>query len=694
MPRLPDYTSIPSAQVTPIAATPASDPTSEIQAQALGTAGAALSDAGEQVYVQRTNLARAKAANSLLDHQIAVESATNDLARKVQTGEVPYEQAKQQWEDTVSKIQPETPQYLDQVGAQNLKKGAERNTFTQGLRMNEVVQNAQSQDFKDQFGQALDSLGKLAGMPNANIADINAKADGFKPLARKAGVPEGVIDKALQDFKDQNWLNNAQQVAMESKDSMPDLKQLEHDLTDEDGFYAGKLDTNKRNAVLRTVTNDRLILENKLERAQEKREAAGQRALYQMDTQISSGVPATAAMWDNWQHVVKGTEAAAEFQQRMDDESKVQTVLRQPIDQQIKYVQDKQAAIDSGGGSLRDVANLQRLNHAVQQNVALMQQQPLVFNAQRTGQDTPALDFTQLSDPNGASQVGSQLQDRMTTIMAMRKQYGNQIPIRPLLPQEAAQLSASLNSASPDDAAQLFGALRNAAGDDAAFKGIMQQIAPDSPIKALAGLLTAKQRDLTLATHWFKPNDVAGSGNVASTLLQGDALLNPTKTQKGEDGKPTGKIFLPETTQLQADFQDRVGDAFAGRPAAAETAFQAVQAYYVGKAAQTGRLASSKADIDSSLVKESITAVLGNVVNFNGSGSVLAPWGMAEADFQDKAYAALERAGKAAKFDEAGIAGLHNVGLRNIGDGTYYAMQGNNFVKDAKGNPMIISVAP
>ena len=692
MPRLPDFTAFGARPVSTVAAAQAQDSSGQVQAQATGQLGDALSNVAEQVYVQRTNLARAQAANALLDHEIAVKTATQDLEEKVQRGEVPYQNAKQQFEDTVTKIQPPQVQYLDPVAQQNLKKGAERNIFTEGLRMNEVVQQAERNDFKDQFASNLDKLGKLAGMPDADIDQINAKADAFAPLARKAGIPQPLIDKEIQDFKDRNWLNNAMQVSMQSKDSMPDLKQLEHDLTDSDGFYAGKLDTDKRNAVLQKVVNDRLILENRQERLQEKREAAGQRALLQMDTQIASGVPATAAMWANWQTTVKGTEAAPDFQQRMADETAVQQVLRKPIDEQLKFIQDKESTLESQGGSLRDLANLNRLKGAVQQNVKLMQQEPLIFDASRTGRDVEPINLTQLGDPNANVQISQQIQDRVTTLTAMRKQYGNQVPLRPLLPQEAAQLTSALNSAQPDQQAQIFGALRNAAGDDASFKGMMQQIAPDAPIKALAGMLSSKQRNLTLATHWFSPNDVAPSGDVASTMLQGEALLNPTKAQKGEDGKPSKGLFLPETTQLQADFQDRVGDAFAGRPGAAETAFQAVQAYYVGKAAQTGRLAASKQDIDSGLVKEAITATLGNVVDFNGRGSVLAPWGMTAGDFQDKAYAALTAAGKAHGLDEAGAAALHNVGLKNIGDGTYYAMQGRNFVKDAKGNPIVITL--
>lgn len=693
MPRLPDYTAIGPRPVTQAAAAPAADSSGTIAAQSMVQAGAALSDIADQAYVHRTNLARAQATNALLDHEIQVKSATQDIIRQVQTGDLPYAQAKQTWEETVSKMTPAQPQYLDEVAAQNLKKGAERTVFDQGLVVNHIVQQAEANDFKDQFTDNLDKLGKLAGMPGANIDDINAKADAFKPLARKAGIPPEVIDKSIQDFKDRNWFNNAVQVAMESKESMPDLKQLAHDLTDSDGFYAGKLDTEKRNAVLRTVTNDQLILENREERLREKREAAGQRALLQMAQQTASGIPATAAQWSVWQQTVKGTESAPEYQAYVNEEAEVQKTLRLPVDQQLKFIQDKQATLETQGGSLRDAANLNRLKGAVEQNVKLLQSEPLIFNATRTGTDLPPLNLTQLGNPDANKAINQQLQDRLTTLSAMRKQYGSQIPLKPLLPQEAAQLTSALGNADPKNAAAIYGSLQDAAGGDMdAYKGIMQQIAPDAPVKALAGMLAAKQRTLTLATHWFKPDDVAPSGGVAATMLQGEALLNPTKAQKAEDGKPTAKIFLPEMTQLQSDFQDTVGNAFANNPSAAETAFQAVQAYYVGKAAQTGRLAANKQDIDSSILKEAITATLGNVVDYNGKGSVMAPWGMSIGDFQNKIPDALAQAGKAAGYSAERIEKLKNAGLQNFGDGTYLVTRGNNFEVDSHGNPLKVTL--
>lgn len=679
MPRLPDATSLGDRPTPQAARGIVSDQSGQIIGQGVENLGRAAIRFADDVRIQRVNLARAQASNAVLDHEIAVRSKADEIQKRVQSGDLSYNDAQSTFDKEAGSLPRPEIRNLDPVGAQNFSKGLERNTFTGRLAVDKIVEDARKTDFRDQFTGALDRLGKLAGMPGADIETINRKADAFAPLARNAGIPANVVDQAVQSFKDRNWLNDATQKAMESANSLPALKQLQHDLTASDGFYAGKLDTDKRNSVLRAVLNDQQQITNRIEHEADKRDAQGQRALYSIDRQIASGVPATAAMWSEWASTVKGTPAEAEFKQRIDDEEEVQDVLRKPIHAQMDFLQQKQAALDTQGGSLREATNLNRLKTAVTANVKQLETAPLLFSANRTGTPVAPIDFSAVGAPGFTEQVA----DRVATITAMRKEYGTQVPMRPLLPQEAQQLSTTLDKANPKQQAELFATLSQSADTDA-YKGIMQQIAPDSPVRALAGMIAGKQRSMTLDTHLFGPDDVTTGGDVATTMLQGQRLLDATKEQKTEDGKPTSKLFLPETTTLQADFQDKVGAAFAGRPAAAQVAFQAMQSYYVGKAAQSGKLAASKSDIDSGLVKEAITATLGSVVDFNGNGEVLAPWGMDESAFEDRAQQALS---------STGVEDVSDLGLRNLGDGTYYVTSGRNFLYDKSGHPVLIDVS-
>lgn len=422
-------------------------------------------------------------------------------------------------------------------------------------------------------------------------------------------------------------------------------------------------------------------LEAKAEAAAARNEARGERALAEMDRQLASGIPATQQMWADWQDRVAGTPAAAGFNDRIKAEREVQHVLRLPIDQQVKFAQDQQARLMTEGGTPQDGANVARLTSAISANVKQLQTDPLLFQQNRTGADVAPLDFSVLSGQGDAKAFADQVRGRVDTITGMRKQYGTQVPIKPLLPQEAAQLGALLQGATPKQATAVYAQLRTAAGSDTAYTAMMNQISPDAPVRAIAGSLAAKQRQMTLQRNWIADDVVATSRDVSATLLEGDAILSDKSEASSK------KLFLPETKSLQAEFTRQVGKAFANRPGAADIAFQAVQAYYVGKASQTGRLAKDGTDIDTKLVREAVTASLGTVVDYNGQGEVLAPWGMSEGEFQDKASAAIRARLPEAQRDREGA-----LGLRQEKGTSYYVTQGRNFVTDAKGNPLVINL--
>ncbi|MES1993188.1 MAG: hypothetical protein V4457_06185 [Pseudomonadota bacterium] len=470
------------------------------------------------------------------------------------------------------------------------------------------------------------------------------------------------------------------------------LKALNNEKSTDPALQALKFDDRERLRAQATIEVHRLDEQARI--AQEKREADGERAVNEYYRQIATGVPATGVMQSAWQRRVNGTTSAPEFRQLLDGEQTVQTVLRRPPADQIAYVQQEGARLEAGGGDMKDIAFYTRLKTAVEKNVQTLTQSPLLYNAQRTGVDTAPIDLNNLSTPEGTQTIAAQIQERATTIAAMQKRFGSMVQNKPLLPQEASTLASLIDKGTPAQTAGLFGTLRNAAGSDETYRALIQQVAPDSPVKALAGLLAAKQRDLTLQRHWIGSDVVASSPDVARTLLEGDSLLNPGKDAKGQDGKPKASLYLPTDNTLQADFQDQVGTAFADRPGAAQIAFQAVQSYYVGKASQTGRLAANNKDIDSKILKEAITATLGTVVDYNGKGEVLAPWGMDSATFQTAVQNSYDQAVKSGQIKPLEVGQLGQLGLRNAGDGTYYVTAGRKYVADSRGRPVVLNVTP
>lgn len=697
---LPDYTSLDENTVPVDREQIVEDNSQQVLGQGITKAADTLQDAvttSQQTAANEAkNLARAKASNAATDHEIAVKTLGENLTQQVQSGQLPYAQARQAFDDQAAKIPTPAIANLDPIGQENYQKLLKRNVATSGLAMDGVVRQAQKNDYQDQFVAALDNGQKLAGMPGADINQINSNIDSFRPQALNAGIPAAKVDEAIQNFKDQNWLNDATQKAMLAKDNMPALKQLQSDLTATDGFYAGKLDTNKRNIVLRDVTNDQITLQNRIEHEQDKREAKAGSAMNQMNEQIATGVPATPAMWDTLEATTKGTSFEDNFKQTMAAEQKVQDVLRMPPAQQQQYVQDQQQQLDSQGGTLRDRANLMRLQSAVKQNVTMMQTQPLTFAATRNGTGPVApLDFTQLNTSDGQQAMAGQVADRMNTLSALRKQYGPQIGMAPLLPQEASQLSSQLDSATPQAKMGLLTALHSSMGNDEAYQATMRQIAPHSPVTAIVGQMTGQSAPASTPV-WFDPK-FAPKASDGAAILGGDAMLNPGKGAPEKDGVKTTVPMPPEGTPNSPGLRDAFAagakDMFRGRPDLADSYFAAFKAADASLRAQAGDFKGEPNATQ--FEKPALAMALGNVQNFNGS-SVKVPAGMDPSQFKglvNNAVGAVVKSagGKDDWADRLQGYQLHELG--GVGTGRYAVMDGNiPFARpDGKG-PIIIDL--
>lgn len=421
-------------------------------------------------------------------------------------------------------------------------------------------------------------------------------------------------------------------------------------------------------------------LQQKAEMAQLRAEAKAERTLGKIDAQISSGIPATPEMWKAWGNSVRGTPAQEEFNQRVNQEVETQKVLRLPIDQQVSFVNEKTAELQQKGGTVADAANLNRLARAVDASAKMMNTAPLDYFQQRLGGDVPPLDL-------GSEDAPAVLADRLAAIQGMQHKFGPTVAMKPLLPQEARQISAQLESMSPDEQSKLFAQLHSAMGDDKAYAGAMQQIAPDSPIRALTGLIAGKQRSMTLQSKWFSPDIEANSGDVAKIMMMGESILNQSKKQKTENGSSRG-FPLPKQTEFQAAFSSAMGDVFAGQPQAYDLAMQATRAYYTGAAAQRGDISG---EVNSREMKSAIKASVGEVVDFNGS-STLAPWGMPGDKFEQVAREQLVKAIKVQGEPGKGQALANAFSLRQYKDGVYYVMQGQQFKYGADGKPLMINV--
>lgn len=494
--------------------------------------------------------------------------------------------------------------------------------------------------------------------------------------ALSGAVQRGYLSADQAGTAGRNFIANYGEGFVETQPLPEQLKLLRNPK----GTLADYIDPAKRAELARQV-------ENTLRAQADRLDARGERAIAKMDQQIASGVPMSPEVVAGFERDTRSTPYASDFQDRITDEKRVQEVLRLPVEQQQAEVQSRETKLLRDGGSLKDAANFERLKSAVNNNVKQLGDSPLTFYQNRSGQAVAPIDFTQ---PEAAA---SGFEERAEILGALRKQYGASVALKPLLPNEAQALSSELNRATPAEAIDAFASLHSALQTPELYRAAVQQVAPDSPVTALAGMMATKDTSVTTARHWFGPDATIPAREVATTMLEGERLLNPSKSAKTEDGRPQTKaLYLPQVKPLQLAFQNAVGDAFAGRPGAAENAFAAVQAYYVGKAARSGKLASQSSDIDSGIVQESVSAVLGTTIDYHGAGKVFAPLGMDRSTFENRIERTFAATAKSRGLPPSLTDSFSQLGLRNAGDGTYYVTQGRSFLTDGSGAPIVLDV--
>ena len=620
--------------------------------------------ASNELFDKSQDMARAKAANALLDHEIAVKTAAEEIHTKVQTGEIPYAKATQAYTDTIGKLKPPEIEYIDPVTSENLQRGIKRINFGGSQTIDKTVLTAQRDDFKGQWGAVLDKLGKLGGMPNADIERINAQAETFAPLAKQAGLPDAVVSKQLQDFKDTNWTNHATQASMANRDSLEGLKKLSTELTNADGFYANKLDTPKRNVILNGVTNHIMRLEAKATTLEAKADALAEKTNDKLEADVMTGIPVTENRIAADFGAVKGTTHQARFQAILEMGTEVQKIMNKPPAEQQAAIDAMRASLNAKGSDFpaRDKKLLDVLTAAHDSFVKTLKEEPLQAVAQRTGQVFTPLTAQALQDP---SQIPAILKDREAFVSAARKQFGPEVKPRLLFNAEAEMIKTALEPMPPGTQRALLGTLKSTMSGEA-FRATMDQIGADSVMK-LAGISES---------YGYKTTE---GRPVAQLLLEGRKLLQDKTTIIPKERSTGGDAIAPA-------FNKYVGEALPRGEKANETAYAGVHAVYAVLAKEAGK---NDGILDTGILERSIRFVIGGVVDYNGS-KVIPPYGMETGPFMDKTRLAIDGLkGKSNLTPEE----LGRLPLERTPDG-YAFRNGRNYVPGKDGKPLVFRIAP
>ncbi|HWU35466.1 MAG TPA: hypothetical protein VN023_09560 [Methylovorus sp.] len=612
-------------------------------------------------------LAKAKTANALLDHELYLKESSADIADKVTRGEIPYTDAIKTFDEVVSKAPKYEVPNGDPVLTENFQRGLKRATFGAQVSVQRATEKAKSADYESQFAAGLDKIGKLAGMPGADVEGLNQQADGLRIIAQQAGMPEDKISKSLQDFKDRNWYNQAQLLQNTYSDNRDGLDRLKGELTKQDGFYADKLDPERRTSLIKSIDGRIEQLDTRAQHLADKREAKAQKALEEIDKQVSSTVPATADQWLQWSETIKGTPYEKDFKERVNDEREVQSLLRKPIEEQNAYLQQKQQDMAANGGDLRAQANLKRLQSAVDQNTKLLKEQPLIFNQNRTGMTVEPLNVADMGTPGGMGKISAQLKDRFATVSALRKRYGQEVSLNPWLPQESAMLKQLISKSDNTTKLATLGMIAAGSPDAASYTSALRAVAADKPALMLAGLAQYRQLKSTEGR------------DIAQTILEGDRILSDKS------------VIMPTENAFRAAFEQQLGTALPDGSPQREQAYIAFKSMYAGMANEMGvrHVNEDKNAADEKVARVAINLATGGITDWNGK-NVIRPYGMPEDKFKDGINASLEGIAKANDYS---VGDLNDLPLMQVPgqDGSYYLMNGNKAVPGRDGKPVIVN---
>lgn len=633
---------------------------------------------------------RSRAMVAVTGHEAAAQEKLATIRERLDAGDLTREDApkvfKSEMTNAVSESIKGVPLWL-----QDQAKVRFDGVTTRALiGLDRIVTTHRHQELSGNLELIRDTMAKDAGLPGADVDKITTDfASAAQHLGPQAGLGTAKVSKIVQDFSDGVFFDHAKLRAQIARDNLGELSSLENELKAPGGYYTTRLDLGKRTVILGSVAAHRIALENRLTHQADKAEARAELTISKIDQQISSGVPATPEMWADWGKRTAGTSHYEAFQERLQSEQEVQRLLRDPPEKQAAYVREREAALMQDGGTLRDRANLDRLRKVLDTNRKQLEDAPLIFAQNRTGEAVKSIDLTALFDPARRQEVAGIFESRTETLAALRRQYGDVVKMRALPPFEAEGLTKALDRMSPDQQIEIFGGLRQLIGNDSVYQGTLAQIAPDSPVKALAGMLAARGTDYTVS-HVFSSDETVKARQTATLALIGESLLNPTKAQKGQDGK-TNTWIMPKKTDMLRRFIDAVGDTYAGTsdgkvqgtPQGLDQQFELVQATYAGMMASSGGVRTPDV-IDTTLFDQAIARTT-PVIKQGGVHFLKPVVGMSDEQFREKLRAALPEDLKP-QYDR--------LPLRNVRSNQYVILNGARPLTDKAGNPLIVTVQP
>lgn len=369
--------------------------------------------------------------------------------------------------------------------------------------------------------------------------------------------------------------------------------------------------------------------------------------------------------WDALQGVVAAGAKAKEYDQMTPDEIAADVNSSQPT--------------HGGPEAALNIKAYEIRANAADRSLKARSQDPAQF-AMDSGAGWKPLD---LSKPDDAI---ANLRSRANTQEQVSTQTGVNTPL--LSKQETKQFTGWLAAQPPADRLQTLTTLRASMPSDQSYAALLKQIAPDSPLTAIAGT-TLDRPPTGNVPNWYNPT-YASSPIVGQRILEGEQILR-AKDEKGI----ASKFPMPQDKDLQAAFQSAIGgsnsDLFRGRSDTLESYYAAYKAYYAAEANAQG---VSNGVINSTIAQRAAENLIGNQTTY-GHTNIVVPAGLDPSKFEGTVDAASSSALKASGYSDSDVQALNGHGLRELGDtlgtGRYVIINGNgDALKSKDGKKAVI----
>lgn len=600
-------------------------------------------------------LARAKAANALAMRQLEIQALVDKREQALRQGG-DYTKVGEEYDADIAKLPAIQIEGLKPASLEAFNGGLANAAAGGRLKLGNAITVARRDDGQRQMGTLFDTLGKTASMPGADVDKVIAQGGAFvKELAPQFEMDGSTTEAKFQAWKDGLWQTQVTQRFTDAGADITALKTLQADLTDGDGFYATRMDPQQRAVAASSVASRIMQVENAARVEADKRETVAAGVVKDMQAQVAAGIPPTPDTLASWMAATKGTSHEAEAIAGVKMIGEVAEVRRMAPAAQQKYIADREARLNTGGGSPLEKSQLATLRAALENDQKQMADDPLQYVRNMTGKEAPPLPFDKLQGGDVGA-VTTALADRVATLAALRR-GGMPVAMKPLKTEEVTQLTSVLSGMPPERLVEVYAPLRAAAGSEDTYAAIMAQIAPGAPLQAYAGGLAVQP----------------GGRHVAEMVLRGERLL------AGKDGKT---FAMPPAKEFELLFAEDSGNAYQGRPEARQRDLAAAKAVYAASVSSAGKTGAD--GIDERAFEASMRAIRGGggVAEIGGQQTIT-PWGMDPDDFEDQAEPQIEAALRDAGLDP----GLKVSLMATDRPGQYVLIQGRSPVFNPKAPP-------